>query len=133
MTKEEARKAAEIMLAYANGEEIESLCFGKYLPCEIPTFNWIDGEGLRNYRIKPKPKCRPFCAQEECWNEMHKHPDFGFIKSIGENVILQILRIWDNGLDFLNYTTNSCTFDGMFLFFTFTDGTPFGVKKDSYE
>lgn len=82
-----------------------------------------------DYRIKPEPKYRPFKTQEECWEEMHKHPDFGFIRN-ERNVILQILRIWDKGLDFLNYTTNSYTFDRMFLFFTFTDNTPFGIKEE---
>lgn len=59
MTREEARKAAEVMLAYANGEEIEMLYFGGYEPCENPNFNWIDGKGVENYRIKPKEKFDP--------------------------------------------------------------------------
>ena len=59
MTREEARKAAEVMLAYANGEEIETLCFEDYIPCENPSFNWIHGNGTENYRIKPKPQYRP--------------------------------------------------------------------------
>ena len=56
MTREDAKKAAEIMLAYANGEEIESLFYGEYVSCEEPTFNWIGGKGVENYRIKPKEK-----------------------------------------------------------------------------
>ena len=84
MTREEARKAAEVMLAYANGEEIETLCFEGYIPCENPSFNWIDGKGIKNYRIKPKPnpepEYRPFKSQEECREEMHKHSDFGWVK-----------------------------------------------------
>ena len=59
MTKEDAKKAAEIMLAYANGEEIESLFYGEYVSCEEPTFNWIGGKGVENYRIKPKEKFDP--------------------------------------------------------------------------
>ena len=59
MTREDAKKAAEIMLAYANGEEIESLFYGKYVSCEEPTFNWIGGKGVENYRIKPKEKFDP--------------------------------------------------------------------------
>lgn len=65
MTREEARKAAEVMLAYANGEEIEVLSFGEYEPCKSPSFNWLDGRGLRNYRVKPKPTYRPFKDKEE--------------------------------------------------------------------
>ena len=59
MTREDAKKAAEIMLAYANGEEIESLFYGEYVSCEEPTFNWIDDKGVENYRIKPKEKFDP--------------------------------------------------------------------------
>ena len=59
MTREDAKKAAEVMLAYANGEEIESLFYGEYVSCEEPTFNWIGGKGVDNYRIKPKEKFDP--------------------------------------------------------------------------
>lgn len=59
MTREDAKKAAEVMLAYANGEEIESLFYGEYVFCEEPTFNWISGKGIENYRIKPKEKFNP--------------------------------------------------------------------------
>ena len=59
MTREDAKKAAEVMLAYANGEEIESLFYGEYVSCEEPTFNWIGGKGVENYRIKPKKKFNP--------------------------------------------------------------------------
>lgn len=59
MTREDAKKAAEVMLAYANGEEIESLFYGEYVSCEEPTFNWVGGKGVENYRIKPKEKFDP--------------------------------------------------------------------------
>lgn len=59
MTREDAKKAAEVMLAYANGEEIESLFYGEYVSCEEPTFNWIIDKGIENYRIKPKEKFDP--------------------------------------------------------------------------
>ena len=54
MTKEEVKKAAEIMLAYANGKEIEMrMCEGSYvlLPKEaVPAFNWWGN--INSYRIK---------------------------------------------------------------------------------
>ena len=59
MTREDAKKAAEIMLAYANGEEIESLFYGEYVSCEEPSFNWVGGRGVENYRIKAKEKFDP--------------------------------------------------------------------------
>lgn len=63
MTREEARKAAEVMLAFANGEEIETLSWDKYVPCEEPTFNWTTAKGVKNYRIKPKEKFNPKTLQ----------------------------------------------------------------------
>ena len=60
MTREEARKAAEVMLAYANGEEIEYTVKGcnNWMKVDSPSFNW-DWE----YRIKPKPKFDPKTLQ----------------------------------------------------------------------
>ena len=63
MTREEAKRAAEVMLAYANGETIEALYYGEYVSCEEPTFNWISGKGIENYRIKPKEKFNPKTLQ----------------------------------------------------------------------
>lgn len=61
MNREEARKAAEVMIAYADGEEIEfsgndkdwELCILTY--DVYPNFDWH----MFKYRIKPKPL--------ECW------------------------------------------------------------------
>lgn len=79
MTREEARKAAEVMLAYANGEEIE--CHdGTSISNENPTFNWFVAE----YRVKPKPTFRPFKDKDECMAEMLKHQPFGWVKNICE-------------------------------------------------
>ena len=134
MTREEARKAAEVMLAYANGEEIETLCSEDYVPCENPSFNWIDGKGIENYRIKPKPRYRPFKNQEECWEEMLKHQPFGWLKSIRKQEKVHIGRVFEVK-DYLLITlsineglnTNSSYF---FNEYTFADGTPFGIKEE---
>lgn len=52
MTREEARKAAEVMLAYANGAEIECklVLFGYWDANIDPTFDW----SVCEYRVKPK-------------------------------------------------------------------------------
>ena len=56
MTREEARKAAEVMLAYANGEEIERYNDLKSEWEETNcTFDWF----TYDYRIKPKEKFDP--------------------------------------------------------------------------
>ena len=60
MTREEARKAAEVMLAYANGEEIEFTISGgnNWEKVDNPSFNWY-----WEYRIKSKPKFDPKTLQ----------------------------------------------------------------------
>lgn len=60
MTREEARKAAEVMLAYANGEEIETTGHNEYVtPSGEPSFNW----DLWKYRTRSKPKFDPKTLQ----------------------------------------------------------------------
>ena len=63
MTRDEARKAAQVMLAYADGKEIEFSDKGEKIWSNVgsPAFDW------RNfcYRIKPKPAFRPFKEADE--------------------------------------------------------------------
>ena len=61
MTREEARKAAEVMLAYANGEEIERYDDFKSEWEEVTncTFDWF----TYDYRVKPKEKFDPKTLQ----------------------------------------------------------------------
>lgn len=56
MTREEARKAAEVMMAYADGKEIEMRDRARkpWTQIKAACFNWE----LFDYRIKPKPKPR---------------------------------------------------------------------------
>ena len=133
MTREEIKKALPAFKAYADGKIIQFRKKG--------VVKWIDFleddivvSQYYEYRIKPEPKCRPFKSQEECWQEMHKHPDFGWVKS--KSVLVSIVRIdyqFDGDLYFtINGTGGNCAIhtDLMFEGYTFTDGTPFGVKEE---
>lgn len=125
MTREEARKAAEVMLAYADGKEVEakSRKCDTWVNATAPIFNWDDVE----YRIKKEPTYRPFKDKEECWAEMQKHQPFGWLKETLSNAYVNI-----NGIDSLCVCCDEdaheyCkAFDG----FTFADGTPFGIKEE---
>ena len=58
MTREEAREAAQVMLAYADGKEVEILKGDKWLSYpngQTPAF-----QCLHTYRIKPELKYRSF-------------------------------------------------------------------------
>ncbi len=128
MTREEARKAAEVMLAYADGKEIEQAWDGQWVKNKKPKFNW----GFDNYRIKSQPTYRPFKDAEECWNEMQKHQPFGWLKDKefeGQPMYFYfVLKLVDDtffitGGDKYNWAEG-------FYNCTFADGEPFGVKED---
>lgn len=122
MTREEARKAAEVMLAYANGEEIEiAYSNSSYQTVTSPEFNW----GKVEYRVKPKPTYRPFKDKEECWNEMLKHQPLGWIKNECGN-IFNIIAIFK---DSINLNECSAYYSELCKQFKFIDGTPFGIKE----
>ena len=132
MTRKEAKELLPIIQAFAEGKTIQ------YEASD----GWIDLDRLvalsdtSKYRIKPEPKYRPFKNQEECWNEMHKHPDFGWIKGKVTGEYKQVIRVFGYGTELIfNISYNSpadYSPEMMFDSYTFTDGTPFGIKEEQY-
>ena len=131
MTRKEAKELLPIIQAFAEGKTIQ------YEASD----GWIDLDALyphsdilSKYRIKPEPKYRPFKTQEECWNEMHKHPDFGWIKGKVTGEYKQVIRVFGYGTELIfNISYNSpadYSPEMMFDSYTFTDGTPFGIKEE---
>ena len=137
MTREEARQAAEVMMAYAEGKEIE-LNGRSSCGCQMweetsdPTFNWYDFM----YRTKTKPKYRPFKTKEECWNEMMKHQPWGWLKSKKNGRFRCIGEVsWSDEFKTVNITLStseslSRSSDSVFDEYTFDDGTPFGIREE---
>ena len=127
MTREEARKAAEVMLAYADGKEIEYLCKDGWRVTTNAFFNWNNDANY--YRIKPEPKYRPFKDAEECWQEMQKHQPFGWVRyKMKPIVIRSIASLYDTEIEPYDACTSS--YKDALESFTFADGTPFGVKEE---
>ena len=125
MTKEEAKELLPIIQAYAEGEKIEMLDFkGRWVKMTNPDFTLSP----ENYRIKPE--YRPFKTKEECWNEMHKHPDFGWLIKMDTGIFafVNIKAIFSEEIVFDNDFDNVYTFKNAFKYYKFTDGTPFGIK-----
>ena len=134
MTREEIKELLPIMQAWAEGKIIQFRKKG--------TVEWVDlyEDDLRvssayHYRIKSEPKYRPFKSQEECWEEMHNHPDFGWVKRIngGYKQIMAIhIDIFNKHCaDFAGQTGTACfEFEYIYKKYTFTDGTPFGIKEE---
>ena len=123
MTTEEIREAAKVMEAYANGKKIQFLDeYNKWIDVTNPSFNW----SIYTYRIKPEPKYRPFKNQEECWNEMHKHLDFGWLREKESGYLFNTIAVFDS----IRIKENAYNYSLVFERFEFLDGVPFGVKEE---
>ena len=134
MTREEAKRRAELYSALADGKTIQAQNpnKGEWFDVKIETLRSISEE--LSYRIKPEPKYRPFRTREECWEEMHKHPDFGWLKSKGKDEVGLIGRVLTlNGKVRITWSTNeglNIEISEIFNYYTFTDGAPFGIKEE---
>ena len=124
MTREEAKELLPIIQAYAEGKTIQFLNGGKWYDVYDTDFH----QSPDIYRIKPEQKYRPFKSQEECWNEMHKHLDFGWVKAHNTGHLRQISCFYygNIGID----CDDPISFRWAFDEYTFVDGTPFGIKEE---
>ena len=123
MSGEEIRAAAKVMEAYADGKKVQKQDInGLWIDCDNPMFDWASF----NYRIKTEPKYRPFRTVKECWEEMHKHPDFGWVMCDG--VYLHLLDVYCNATH-TNEKPDGIDYDDALEQLTFTDGAPFGIKE----
>ena len=124
ITREKAKELLPILQAFAEGKTIQ------FKTKDRPWFDLLDNDlemrGVFKYRIKPEPKYRPFKSQEECWEEMHKHPDFGWVVTKNCRVMYHIDSIHNALLiGYIGYS-----FDEMYQKFEFLDGTQFGIKEE---
>ena len=133
MTKEEAKVLLPIIKAFSEGKTIEcrtrvwELNKGwKY------STTWKETKELKfqdtyEYRIKPKPKYRPFRNAEECWQEMQKHQPFGWVKDRdGDKTFIGSINS-DNSI--FTCSSEILFLKEIFEDFTFIDGIPFGIKE----
>ena len=118
-----------VLQAYADGKTIESRCIkgdkSLWYDDEDPIF-----DNDLEYRIKSEPTYRPFANAEECWQEMHKHQPFGWVKNL--SCYYNITAV--SNIDVVLANFSMCTFTQSFIKimndFTFADDTPFGVKEE---
>lgn len=129
MTREEANKALPILQAFAEGKVIQmlddrsiwtDLTEREGLPIGIL------GESPNIFRIKSAPRYRPFKNKEEYWQEMLKHQPFAWIKEKHSNRYSLITEV--NRLSIKE--KEGCLFTDGFKYYTFADGTPFGIKTE---
>lgn len=135
MTREEAKRRAELYTALAEGKTIQILNMeGNWVDVEINKLNYIP-ETIK-FRIKPEPKYKPFETKEECWNEMLKHQPFGWVKSKDKGYFHLIgLVQWASELEdvMITFATSeqlARSSRSMSENYIFADGTPFGIKEE---
>ena len=117
MNRKVAKELLPIIQAYAEGKTIQ---FRAHINDEWRDVKELGLNGFTGeYRIKPELKYRPFETKEECWQEMHKHPDFGWVRFKETSEYLPIEKV----SDFTNYAD-------IFEEYEFTDREPFGVKEE---
>ena len=139
MTREETKERIKVMQAYVDGKDVEVLNTDKWELVSNPS--WSPNT---KYRIKPKSAYRPFESAKECIEEMKKHEQFGWVKDADDEVYDNILFVNDETDEYgnivkdkevLNVRTERGYQDFRYYFdyYTFLDGSPFGVKVEDNE
>ena len=132
MDRNQAKEFYPILQAYAEGKVIESrtkpsFIEGSDVPNEWTEMKEIEFWNNTEYRVKPKPKYRPFKDAEECWQEMKKHQPFGWVKSTlfkDLDLVKRVTTLYvEINRDIIDYK------DALDKF-TFADDTNFGVKVE---
>lgn len=131
MTREEAKELLPIIHAWAEGKNIQFLSDGEWHDINQADLTCYPDK----YRIKPEPKYRPFKTKEECLQEMLRHQPLGWVKKINGGY-KQIMAVHTDIFNkhcayFAGQTGTACVeLEYIYKNYTFTDGTPFGVKEE---
>ena len=130
MDRNQAKALLPIIQAYAEWKEIEIFDCTKKM-WETAILPHFDCDSIF-YRIKPETTYRPFKDAEECWKEMLKHKPFGWLKSneATEDVYFTITGLTNGTHGAMLNSSGGWSFSGLFDYYTFADGTPFGVKVE---
>ena len=134
MTREESKAFYPILQAFAEGKVIECRTKPSALSKSWQDMNeWTEMKEIEfwnntEYRVKPKPKYRPFKDAEECWQEMKKHQPFGWVN--WNDVRYNIYAVSLISVCLINGNCENMDFAYAYQKLTFSDGTPFGVKEE---
>ena len=131
MNRTKAKYFYPILQAFAEGNIIECRTKPSSLKGSDTPNEWMEMKEFEfcnntEYRIKPEPKYRPFKNKEECWQEMQKHQPFAWVKEKHSDRYSLITEV--NGLSIK--VKEGCLFTDGFKYYTFADGTPFGIKTE---
>lgn len=133
MTVKEVKEILPIIQAFVDGKIIQYRGLkGDWIDYTNPEYLSINFLSFsHNYRVKPSPKYRPFKTKEECWEAMHNHSDFGWVKNKSTGHYFKIEGICKIDDETVNVLIDDSTYTlyGVFNSFTFIDNTPFGTKE----
>ena len=125
MNRKEVKSFLPILQAFADEKEIECRKEDKwYKVLEI-----CNEMNPQDYRIKPEPKYRPFKNAEECWKEMQKHQPFGWVKLKDTESGYYMLKGISSQV-VIGFNETPFSYKKVFEYYTFADGTTFGVKVE---
>ena len=133
MTREESKAFYPILQAFAEGKVIECRTKPSALSKSWQDMNeWTEMKEIEfwnntEYRVKPKPKYRPFKDAEECWQEMQKHQPFGWVKSTLFKDLALVKRVTTL---YVEINRDIIDYKDALEKFTFADDTNFGVKVE---
>ena len=122
MAREQTKEILPIIQTFAEGKTIQDWTNDTWKDKEYTSF----GE-LSQSPIKPQPKYRPFEDTAECWEEMHKHSDFGWVKCKDSKSQYHICAVSHGYISVLDADPS---FFESFGRYEFLDGTPFGIKEE---
>ena len=132
MNRKEAEELSPFIKAFGEGKDIEMR--SKNPHAQLNGWEKMDEFIFGNfeYRIKPEPKYRPFRDAKECLQEMQKHQPIGWIKSkeATKDIYFTITGLTNVIHGVILNSTGGWSFSGLFDYYTFADGTPFGVKVE---
>ena len=131
MDKEKTKDLIKIMQACLEGEVIEK----RAVISDNYQSGWFTHRGDEwntnkfEYRIKPKPQYRPFKNEKECLEEMKNHQPFGWIKSKDGTTTNKFMFVNALKIDGISICVNvDFSYSDSVKYYTFVDGTPFGMK-----
>ncbi len=119
------------MQAFVDGKDVEVLNTDKWELVSNPSWS-----PATKYRIKPESAYRPFDNAQECIEELKKHEPFGWVKHRPhiDDCCSPITGIRCDGVvDFIELREDWLRPSTVFEYYTFLDGTPFGIKVEDKE
>ena len=134
MDRNQAKEFYPILQAFAEGKVIESrtkpsTVKGSDVPNDWTEMKEIEFWNNTEYRVKPKPKFRPFKNAEECWQEMKKHQPFGWVKLKGTESGYYMLKGIASQV-VIGFNETPFSYKKVFEDYTFADELTFGIKVE---